>query len=126
MNWSSLVPEMRALMTDEGRCRSCGHAFVNERDIQIEHREPPRLRGDWAREHARNLGIFCQSCNNTKGDKSYAEWLDEQEEARLSNERHRSETDATAAFVPWAQLTLDDVSPPPLAESYAAAAILSG
>ncbi len=92
MNWRALVPEMRALMTDEGTCRSCGHDFVNERDIQIEHREPPRHAADWARQHARNLGIFCQSCNNTKGDKSYALWLDEQEEARLSNEHHRQQS----------------------------------
>ncbi len=93
MNWNSLVPEMRALMTDDGKCRSCGHPFRNERDIQIEHREPPRREFgvDCAREHARNLGIFCQSCNNTKGDKPYALWLDEQEEARLSNEHHRQQ-----------------------------------
>jgi hypothetical protein len=109
MNWSSLVPEMRALMTDEGRCRSCGHRFMNERDIQIEHREPPRHPQDWARQHARNIGIFCQSCNNTKGDKAYAIWLDEQEEARLSNEHHRALTDQEFVAPVLVQLTLDVV-----------------
>lgn len=102
MNWSSLVPEMRALMTDEGRCRSCGHPFIGERDIHIEHREPPRAPDDWARQHARNLGIFCQSCNGTKGHKPYAVWLDEQEEARISNEHHRDPPSDP-------QLTIDDL-----------------
>jgi 5-methylcytosine-specific restriction endonuclease McrA len=87
MNWSSLVPELRAAMTDGSRCQSCGHLFLNERDIQIEHREPPRFLQDWAREQAKNIALFCQSCNNTKGNKSYAVWLDEQEDARLANER---------------------------------------
>lgn len=112
MNWSSLVPEMRALMTDEGRCRSCGHGFVSERDIQIEHREPFRFPQDWARQHARNLGIFCQSCNNTKGNKPYARWLDEQEAARLSNEHWRATQDSDAgleaAIVPT-QMTIDEM-----------------
>lgn len=77
-------------MTEEGRCRSCGHPFLGQDDIQIEHREAPRGLGDWAREHARNIGIFCKSCNNTKNDKPYAIWLDEQEAARLANESHRA------------------------------------
>lgn len=42
MNWRALVPVLRAMMSAEGLCLSCGHRFVNERDIQIEHREPPR------------------------------------------------------------------------------------
>jgi 5-methylcytosine-specific restriction endonuclease McrA len=85
MNWSSLVPMLRAMMTAEGRCLSCGHQFDNDRDIQIEHREPPRCGEDWARHHARNLGLLCQPCNTTKGDRSFADWLDEQEDARISN-----------------------------------------
>src|SRR5215472_7030643 len=32
MNWLSLVPYLRAMMSDEGRCLSCGHPFENERD----------------------------------------------------------------------------------------------
>jgi 5-methylcytosine-specific restriction endonuclease McrA len=89
MNWRALVPIMRAMMTPEGLCLNCGHAFVNERDIQIEHREPPRRDRDWAREHARNIGLACGSCNSSKGGKPHADWLDEQEDARLSNEQHR-------------------------------------
>jgi hypothetical protein len=86
MNWNSLIPEFRAMMSGEGRCTSCGHPFLHERDIQLEHREPPRSPTDWARHHARNIGIFCASCNNPKRNKPYAQWLDEQEECRLSNE----------------------------------------
>ena len=89
MGYQSLIPVVRAMMTPEGVCTSCGHPFLNERDIQLEHREPPRSSTDWARHHARNIGIFCASCNRTKNDKPYAQWLDEQEEARISNERHR-------------------------------------
>jgi len=85
MNYRALVPELRALMTDEGLCKGCGHPFVNERDIQIEHIEPPRDRDDWARLHARNLRLCCGSCNRTKGHKPFADWLDEQEGARLSH-----------------------------------------
>ncbi len=92
MNYQALVPALRSMMTPEGRCHCCGHTFMNERDIQIEHREPPRHRQDWARLHARNLGLTCQSCNGTKLDKPYAEWLDEQELCRLSNEATPSMT----------------------------------
>ena len=72
-------------MTPEGECTCCGHSFLNERDIQIEHREPPRFKNDLAREHACNLGLLCASCNGTKGDKPYAQWLDEQQDIRESN-----------------------------------------
>jgi len=90
INWKSLVPMMRAMMTPEGLCLSCGHPFVNERDIQIEHREPPRSLTDWARESARNIGLLCQSCNVTKQDKPHSQWLDEQEAARISNAAFRA------------------------------------
>jgi 5-methylcytosine-specific restriction endonuclease McrA len=85
LNYRSLVPLMRAMMTPEGLCQGCGHDFVNERDIQIEHLEPPRIARDFARQHTRNLRLFCGSCNGTKGKKPFAVWLDEQEGARLSN-----------------------------------------
>lgn len=85
MNYRALVPELRALITPEGLCKGCGHEFLNERDIQIEHIEPPRFSLDWARMHARNLRLCCGSCNRTKGKKPFAQWLDEQEGARLSN-----------------------------------------
>jgi hypothetical protein len=89
LNYRALVPILRAMLTDEGICTSCGHPFVSERDVQLEHREPPRSPQDWARRHARNIGIACQSCNVTKRDKPYAQWLDEQEGARLSNDDER-------------------------------------
>ncbi len=85
MNFQSLVPVVRAMMTPEALCTSCGHPFLNERDIQFEHREAPRHPQDWARKHARNIGIACASCNGTKLDKPYTQWLDEQEQCRLSN-----------------------------------------
>jgi 5-methylcytosine-specific restriction endonuclease McrA len=75
MNWAALVPILRAMLDTDGRCLDCGHRFVNERDVQIEHIEPPRTAGDWAREHARNLRLACQSCNGTKGQKPFAAWL---------------------------------------------------
>jgi 5-methylcytosine-specific restriction endonuclease McrA len=85
MNYRALVPQFRATVTDDGLCLSCGHSFLNERDIHIEHIEPPRGQNDWARLHARNLRLFCASCNGTKSNKPFAAWLDEQEGARLSN-----------------------------------------
>lgn len=100
MNYRALVPLLRAMMTPEGLCLACGHAFVNERDIQIEHIEPPRDDKDWARLHARNLRLCCGSCNRTKGKKSFLEWLDEQEGARLSNLEHPTES---ARGLPHAQ-----------------------
>jgi hypothetical protein len=90
MNYEALVPILRALMSPEGRCPCCGHGFVNERDIQIEHRFPPRGPRDWARLHARNLSFACGSCNRTKAAKEPDLWLDEQEGARLSNELERT------------------------------------
>ncbi|MBO0834434.1 MAG: HNH endonuclease [Actinobacteria bacterium] len=86
MNYRAFVEPLRAMMTPAGLCPSCGHGFLGERDIQIEHREPPRHDQDWARLHRRNLDLACASCNRTKGRKPYAEWLDEQESTRLSNE----------------------------------------
>ena len=38
MNYNGLVPILRAMMTPEGRCLCCDTPFVNESDIQIEHR----------------------------------------------------------------------------------------
>jgi len=86
MNWRSLVTMARAMMTDEALCSSCGHGFDNERDIQIEHRNPPRFRGDTTRIHARNIGFSCASCNRAKSNMDYDDWLEQQEGARLSNE----------------------------------------
>jgi hypothetical protein len=87
MNWRALVPPFRAVMTDEeALCTSCGHAYDNERDIQIEHVCPPRNKTDYARLHARNITLRCGSCNRTKSGTPYEAWLDRQEEARLSNE----------------------------------------
>lgn len=88
MNYQALVPMYRAALTDEALCLSCGHRPDHERDIQIDHIEPPRHAQDWARLHARNLRLICDSCNKAKGNKPYAEHLDEQEGARLSNLAH--------------------------------------
>ena len=89
LNYRALVPIFRAMMTPEGLCTSCGHSFDNERDIQIEHRAPPRHRQDWARRHARNCDMSCSNCNGRKHGKPYEQWLDDEEEARLSNEIDR-------------------------------------
>jgi hypothetical protein len=92
MNYRALVPLMRVLMGSEGMCLACGHAFLNERDIHIDHIEPPRHEQDWARLHARNLRLACDACNKTKGKKPFIDWLDEQEGARLSNLESRVES----------------------------------
>jgi hypothetical protein len=104
MNYRGLVPYMRAAMSPEGVCLCCGHPFQNERDIQIEHIEPPRGEQDWDRLHARNLRLGCGSCNRTKGKKPFATWLDEQEGARLSNLQQPSSV--TPSATAKAQLTL--------------------
>ena len=85
MNYQALVPMMRALLSPEALCLCCGHKFENERDIQIEHHNPPRHSQDWALLHTRNLGFACGSCNRTKGAKPNIQWLDEEESKRLSN-----------------------------------------
>jgi hypothetical protein len=46
MNYRELVPIMCELV-NRGSCQGCGHSFVNERDIQIEHDFPPRHVQDW-------------------------------------------------------------------------------
>lgn len=107
MNYRSLVPSLRAMMTPEGLCQGCGHLFLNERDIQIEHLEPPRFANDWARLHTRNLRLFCASCNGTKAKKPFAEWLDEQEGARLSN-RNGSNVEPKISGENWRQSSLFD------------------
>lgn len=91
MNYQSLVAKYRGALLPDALCSNCGHPYESERDIQIEHREPPRFQGDWAREHARNLEFYCGNCNPTKHDKPYSPWLDEQEETRLVNEQQRAE-----------------------------------
>jgi 5-methylcytosine-specific restriction endonuclease McrA len=108
LNWRALVPLMRAMLSPEGRCLNCGHPFVNERDIQIDHIEPPRSLVDFARERAINLRLICQSCNGTKGAHLNAEWLDRQEDARQSNLREVGElevldgvVDRTAPLLPF-------------------------
>ena len=111
MNYRALVPIFRAMMTSEGLCTSCGHPFDNERDAQIEHREPPRYRQDWARLHARNLGIACTNCNRRKTNATYSEWLDQSEEARVTNEHDRTVGRFRAHRDPPAQATLFDAEP---------------
>jgi hypothetical protein len=85
MNYRALIEPLRALMGAHAICQNCGHSFVNERDIQIDHIEPPRHETDWARLHARNLRFCCGSCNTAKGAKPFDLWLQDQEGARLSN-----------------------------------------
>ena len=90
MNWRSLLAPLRGFMTAEGLCVSCGHKFDSDPDIQLEHREPPRHETDYARMHARNIGISCGSCNRRKSNQPYSAWLDDQEEARISNQANPS------------------------------------
>lgn len=103
MNWEKLIHWMRSEMLPGARCPVCNHHYLNSRDIQIDHVLPPRFKGDWAREHVGNLRLICQSCNVAKGKKDFAVSLDDQEAARVSNERSRDGD--TAQYRP-AQLDL--------------------
>jgi hypothetical protein len=85
MNYQSLVPMMRAFLSNDATCVCCGHSFVGESDVQIEHVQPPRHDQDWARLHTRNIRLACRSCNNGKGKMPYLQWLDDEEGRRLSN-----------------------------------------
>lgn len=85
LNWSALIPIVDLYLNDDRAiCLNCGHRPLNERDTQLEHRAAPRSLRDFARHHARNIAVLCGSCNAGKHDKGYADWLDEQEDARLS------------------------------------------
>jgi hypothetical protein len=106
MNYRSLVAPMRAYMSPEGLCQGCGHPFLNERDIQIEHWYPPRSAQDFALLHTRNLRFTCASCNGTKAQKPPLEWLDEQEGARLSNLQQPSRQVPSPSFEYGGQLML--------------------
>lgn len=109
MNWRGLVPVLRAMLSPEGRCLDCGHPFLGERDIQIEHREPPRHPQDWARQHTSNLAFGCASCNNGKNNVAFAAYLDEKEARRLANEHHRQQLTTAPALEP-VQLTFDSLT----------------
>jgi hypothetical protein len=76
MNWRALIPVMRALLGPDGTCPDCGRGFRHDRDIAIDHLEPPRRYQDWAREHARNLSLVCCSCNSKKQRRSLGDYLD--------------------------------------------------
>lgn len=78
LHYEHLVEPMRFAMTSHRCWSSCGEPYKNERDIQLEHREPPRSPIDWERMDARNIDIKCGTCNNMKGDKPYSQWLHEQ------------------------------------------------
>ena len=73
MNYRALVPVLRAMMTSEGLCLGCGHKFLNERDIQIEHLEPPRFETDWARSQNSQPSIGLWIMQPHKGPKAICE-----------------------------------------------------
>jgi hypothetical protein len=105
LNYRALVPMFRGLLTDpEAVCQNCAHAFLGERDIQLDHRAPPRNRHDWARYHARNIGLSCGSCNRAKTSKEYDDWLDQEESNRVSANAHQ--TRQTPNEPPPGQLSL--------------------
>lgn len=96
LHYEHLIEPMRFAM-DSHRCwASCGEPFKNERDIQLEHREPPRSPLDWERMDARNIDVKCGTCNNMKADKPYSQWLHEQWEMY---EQHYEQSAATPSSV---------------------------
>jgi len=86
LNYRSLVVPLRAVLDhpEDAVCGNCGHGYINERDCQLDHREPPRHDQDFARLHATNVTLVCASCNTSKGNREYSVWLDEQEQTRRS------------------------------------------
>jgi hypothetical protein len=84
MNYAALVFRLHGLMGPDARCLGCGNSFVNYRDIILTYREPPRSPRDWDRLHASNIMFLCNACHRAKGQKPFAQWLDEAEAARVS------------------------------------------
>jgi 5-methylcytosine-specific restriction endonuclease McrA len=96
LNWKSLIGMVDAYLDKPERvlCPNCGDHYIGERDFQIDHREPPRHVRDWERLHARNCGPLCTSCNVAKSDRTYVDWLEDQEVRRLSVEAHYDQAPA--------------------------------
>lgn len=86
LNYQSLVPMVRAFQAwpAECFCPNCGSPYNQMSTFHYDHREPPRDPRDWARLHARNIGPLDRECNCSKGDMAYGEWLDLEEDKRLS------------------------------------------
>jgi hypothetical protein len=78
LHYNHLIEPMRFALTSNHCWSSCGEPYKNERDIQLEHREPPRSPTDWERMDARNIDVKCGTCNNKKDNMPYAQWLHEQ------------------------------------------------
>jgi hypothetical protein len=84
LNYEALVPALLGLMESDACCVGCGNPFVNYRDILLTYREPPRSARDRDRLHAKNIMFLCGACHRAKGQKPFAQWLDEAEAARVS------------------------------------------
>lgn len=84
LRWIDLLEWVRACMDQKTKCISCGHDFLSAEDVEIDIRDPLRHRADRARMHVQNVGPLCQTCNQTKGARSWSEWLDYCAEARAS------------------------------------------
>lgn len=82
LGWELLIPRL-ALMLEPGALCECGREFRQEREVTLDHREPPRHRQDWARHNVANIAIACGPCNYAKGARPFSEWLDLIEERRL-------------------------------------------
>jgi hypothetical protein len=92
LNYRSLIPLVRAylLWPEECFCPNCASTYNQLSTFHFDHREPPRHPRDWARLHARNIGPLDRECNCAKGDMPYPEWLDLEEDKRLSAEAHNA------------------------------------
>lgn len=92
LGWERLIPLARLHLSEDGICLDCGEPFLNERDMQVEHREPARGFQDWPRHHARNIAFICATNNNFKNNRPFAAYLDDQweiEEAVISHNGER-------------------------------------
>jgi hypothetical protein len=82
MNYRALLPQLRGLLSADGVCTSCGRKFSGEHDIRFDYVRPPRADNDWERLHVRNLHLCCTRCSRSKRNKTYEQWLDDQEAVR--------------------------------------------
>jgi hypothetical protein len=74
MNYKALVACFRGTL--ESGCPGCGVAFRTEADVYLIHLVPPRHAQDWARLHARNVGLLCGACAQAVTTQTYGAWLD--------------------------------------------------
>jgi 5-methylcytosine-specific restriction endonuclease McrA len=105
--WIELLPLVEAFLKEHAHCVNCARGFRGTSDMQFDHIHPPRSKDDWARHNVRSIRILCGSCNNTKRQKSDADWVDEQYRWQVLDAKRGAEVaSATSPPARWEQLPL--------------------